>query len=295
MADPGREPHWRSAVDVPLIVLATATVLSLIRSIDQPEFLARARRQRGHSRAHGRGARGARRVLRRTRLLGRGSCPRPARAVIAAAAAFAAWLFISSARTAPTRSSPPSSCSSTACSRSASCSSCGEGCSSGCSWASWSPSRSWRSAYGLLAFFDAPFVDAGSRRADSRRSSGSTISRRSRHDARGRARGAVHAGPSPRPPAARRRGRRSDRRRSRRRARRAARALPRRGGDRRGRDRARRRVRSAPSGDARPRRSRSRSACSPSARRPGRIPPLRRDRGAPETIRSATPRAGTSG
>ena len=38
MADPGGEPHWRSAVGVPLIVLATATVLSLIRSIDQPSF-----------------------------------------------------------------------------------------------------------------------------------------------------------------------------------------------------------------------------------------------------------------
>ena len=38
MADPGAKPQWRSAVDPPLIVLATATVLSLIRSIDQPGF-----------------------------------------------------------------------------------------------------------------------------------------------------------------------------------------------------------------------------------------------------------------
>jgi len=38
MADPRAKPQWRSAVDLPLIVLATATVLSLIRSIDQPSF-----------------------------------------------------------------------------------------------------------------------------------------------------------------------------------------------------------------------------------------------------------------
>ena len=36
MADPRQDRLWRSAVDLPLVVLCVAVVLSLIRSIDQP-------------------------------------------------------------------------------------------------------------------------------------------------------------------------------------------------------------------------------------------------------------------
>ena len=96
MADPRGEPHWRSAVDVPLIVLATATVLSLIRSIDQPSF---ALELAGSEVAFvlTDAALAVLAAICVQRLLGRGSLPRPARALTIAAAAFSAWLFLSSA------------------------------------------------------------------------------------------------------------------------------------------------------------------------------------------------------
>ncbi len=96
MADPGAKPHWRSAVDLPLIVLATATVLSLIRSIDQPSFTLDV----AGSEVDFVLADAALVVLAAfclQRLLGSRSLPRPARAVTIAAAAFSAWLLLSSA------------------------------------------------------------------------------------------------------------------------------------------------------------------------------------------------------
>lgn len=96
MADPPGEPHWRSAVDVPLVVLATATVLSLVRSIDQPSFSS----DLAGTEVTFVLADAALSVLAAIclqRLLGRGSLPRPARAVTLAAAAFSTWLFLSSA------------------------------------------------------------------------------------------------------------------------------------------------------------------------------------------------------
>jgi len=97
MADPGGEPHWRSAVDVPLIVLATATVLSLVRSIDQPSFsLAVAGTEVTFVLTDAALAVLAGFCLHRL-LLGHGSVPRPARAVTVAAAAFSFWLVLSSA------------------------------------------------------------------------------------------------------------------------------------------------------------------------------------------------------
>ena len=97
MADPGGEPHWRSAVDVPLIVLATATVLSLIRSIDQPGFsLAVAGTEVMFVITDAALAVLAGFCLHRL-LVGHGSVPRPARAVTIAAAAFSFWLVLSSA------------------------------------------------------------------------------------------------------------------------------------------------------------------------------------------------------
>ena len=96
MADPRGEPHWRSAVDVPLIVLATATVLSLIRSIDQPSFsLDVAGSEVTFVLADTALALLA--AICVQRLLGRGSLPRPALALTVAAVAFSAWLFVSSA------------------------------------------------------------------------------------------------------------------------------------------------------------------------------------------------------
>ena len=96
MADPRGEPHWRSAVDVPLIVLATATVLSLVRSIDQPSFsVGLAGTEVEFVLADAALAVLAGFCLQR--LLGRGSLPRPARAVTLAAAAFSTWLLLSSA------------------------------------------------------------------------------------------------------------------------------------------------------------------------------------------------------
>ena len=96
MADPRAKPQWRSAVDLPLIVLATATVLSLIRSIDQPSFTVDV----AGSEITFVLADAALAVLAGFclhRLLGSGSLPRPARALAIAAAAFSAWLFLSSA------------------------------------------------------------------------------------------------------------------------------------------------------------------------------------------------------
>ncbi len=96
MADPRAKPHWRSAVDLPLIVLATATVLSLIRSIDQPSFTI----EIAGSEVEFVLADAALAVLAGfclQRLLGSGSLPRPARALAISAAAFSAWLFLSSA------------------------------------------------------------------------------------------------------------------------------------------------------------------------------------------------------
>ena len=96
MADPRGEPHWRSAVDVPLIVLAIATVLSLVRSIDQPNFsLDLAGTDVSFVPADAALAVLAAFCLQR--LLRHGSLPRPARAITVAAAAFSVWLFLSSA------------------------------------------------------------------------------------------------------------------------------------------------------------------------------------------------------
>ena len=96
MADPRGDPHWRSAVDVPLIVLLTATVLSLVKSIDQPGFsLDLAGSEVAFVLADAALAVLAAFCLHR--LLGRGRLPRPARAVIVTAAAFSVWLFVSSA------------------------------------------------------------------------------------------------------------------------------------------------------------------------------------------------------
>ena len=81
---------------MPLIVLATATVLSLVRSIDQPSFsLEIAGTEVTFVLADAALAVLAAFCLQR--LLGRGSLPRPARAVTLAAAAFSTWLFLSSA------------------------------------------------------------------------------------------------------------------------------------------------------------------------------------------------------
>ena len=180
MADPRGEPHWRSAVDVPLIVLATATVLSLIRSIDQPSFSlevagtevtlvpadaalavlagfcrAPAAREGQPAPPSSRGHHRGRRVLDAGF-----SSRRP--------------------RTAPPPSSPRPSCWSTACSRSASSSSCGEDFSSGCWWGCWSPSPSWQSPTACWPSSTRRSSTPVSQHAGSRRSSGSTTSRRSR-------------------------------------------------------------------------------------------------------------------
>lgn len=96
MADPRAKPHWRSAVDLPLIVLATATVLSLIRSIDQPSFTL----ELAGSEVEFVLADAALAVLAGFcvhRLLGSRSLPRPARALAISAGAFSAWLALSSA------------------------------------------------------------------------------------------------------------------------------------------------------------------------------------------------------
>lgn len=96
MADPRAEPRWRSAVDVPLIALAAATVLSLVRSIDQPSSsLEVAGTEVAFVPADAALAVLAAFCLQR--LLGRGSLPRPARAVTVAASAFSTWLLLSSA------------------------------------------------------------------------------------------------------------------------------------------------------------------------------------------------------
>jgi hypothetical protein len=83
-------------VDAPLIVLATATVLSLVRSIDQPGLGLDV----GGSDVDFVPADAALVLLAAfcvQRLLGRGSLPRPARALALAATAFSAWLLLSSA------------------------------------------------------------------------------------------------------------------------------------------------------------------------------------------------------
>lgn len=96
MADARAKPHWRSAVDLPLIVLATATVLSLIRSIDQPGFTLDV----AGSELDFVLTDAALAVLVAfcvQRLLGRGGLPRSARTLATAAAAFSTWLLLSSA------------------------------------------------------------------------------------------------------------------------------------------------------------------------------------------------------
>jgi O-antigen ligase len=96
MADPRAQPHWRSAVDLPLFVLGLALVLSLIRSVDQPSFTV----ELAGTQVEFVLADAAIAVLAGfclQRLLGRGSLPRPARALAVSAAAFSAWLLLSSA------------------------------------------------------------------------------------------------------------------------------------------------------------------------------------------------------
>ena len=146
------------------------------RQVDRPaQFLARARRQRGHFRPHRCGARRARGALRAsgcsvaTASLVRRAPSRPLRPRSPSGSSSRPL------RTAPTRSSPRSSCSSTACSRSASCCSCGRRRSSGCSSPCSSSSPSSAVGYGLLSFLDAPFVESEFPGGGSRRSSASTI------------------------------------------------------------------------------------------------------------------------
>ena len=96
MADPRQDRLWRSAVDLPLVVLSTAVVLSLIRSIDQPGTSVDV----AGTDVSLVPADLALVVLAGfcvQRLLGRGSLPRPAVAPTVGAAAFSAWLLLSSA------------------------------------------------------------------------------------------------------------------------------------------------------------------------------------------------------
>ena len=179
MADPRGEPRWRSAVDVPLIVLATATVLSLVKSIHQPGFtLDLAGSEVAFVLTDAALAVLAAFCLHR--LLGRGSLPRPARAIAVAAAAFSVWLFVSSAANG------------------------GDAVTAAVKLLEYGVLalgvvlfvrrrlQLWlfvavlaaftvvAVGYGLLAFFDAPFVESRFPGAASRRSSASTISPPSR-------------------------------------------------------------------------------------------------------------------
>ena len=95
----GRSAHdgrWRGALDVPLVALFAAVCLSLIRSADQPDFeLGIFGTEIAFVPADAALAVVA--ALVAARLLGPGSLPRPARPVAFAAAAFSAWLLVSSA------------------------------------------------------------------------------------------------------------------------------------------------------------------------------------------------------
>ena len=91
-----RDRAWRPARDVPFLVLSAAVVLSMIRSVDQPSVGVSLGGTRV-SLVPGDIVLAALAVLCAARLLGRGSLPRPARAVTYSAAAFASWLLISSA------------------------------------------------------------------------------------------------------------------------------------------------------------------------------------------------------
>ena len=282
MADPRGEPHWRSAVDVPLIVLATATVLSLVRSIDQPSFSV----DLAGTEVEFVLADAALAVLAGfclQRLLGRGSLPRPARAVTLAAAAFSTWLLLSSAANGADAVIAAAKLL--------------EYGMLALGFVLFVRRRLqfWllvgvlvaftvvAVGYGLLAFLDAPFVDVAlpdtapafvPRRARPRRSVDD--------DARCRACGPVRARAPPRPTAARRR-----RRGSRSVSSWALRVagllgpLPRGRGDRRdsrfARGAATKRALALTRGDDSPHHDR---CARPSLGRPGSVPPLPRDRGA---------------
>ncbi len=91
-----RQDVWRSARDLPFVVLAAALLLSLFRSIDQPRFeVALLGTEVAFVPTDAALALLA--ALAVGRLLGRGSLPRPARTVALAAAAFCTWLLVSSA------------------------------------------------------------------------------------------------------------------------------------------------------------------------------------------------------
>ena len=82
---------------MPLIVLATATVLSLVRSIDQPSFTLELGGSEVDFVLADAALAAARGVLRAAAARPRQPAPTGARAVTIAAAAFSAWLFLSSA------------------------------------------------------------------------------------------------------------------------------------------------------------------------------------------------------
>jgi hypothetical protein len=90
------EQRWRTGRDLPFLVLCVAIVLSLFRAVDQPGF----ELEVGGTDVRLVPADFAILVLAAlcvARLLGRGSLPRPARAIAYSAAAFAVWILISSA------------------------------------------------------------------------------------------------------------------------------------------------------------------------------------------------------
>lgn len=90
------EGLWRPARDIPFLVLSAAVVLSLVRSVSLPSTNV-AVGGADVSLTPADIAFAGLAVVCVLQLLGRGSLPRPARAVAYAAAAFSAWLLISSA------------------------------------------------------------------------------------------------------------------------------------------------------------------------------------------------------
>ena len=96
MARLWQEGLWRPARDIPFVVLSAAVVLSLIRSVEQPSVDI-AIGGTSVSLVPADVAFAALAAVAALKLLGSGSLPRPARTVAYSAAAFSAWLLISSA------------------------------------------------------------------------------------------------------------------------------------------------------------------------------------------------------